>query len=134
MLHSVHAFHLPRPQVRQFYTAPTLLRSLLQLGDAFPRQANLASLRVLASAGEPMNEHAWHWFHEVGGRDVGTDGGCGMCVGTRKAARVTGLCILRPCACLLTCANISLAHPSVTRPSCPPLGPAGCRQLPLPCG
>lgn len=54
-----------RYKVRQFYTAPTLLRSLLQLGDAFPRQANLASLRVLASAGEPMNEHAWHWFHEV---------------------------------------------------------------------
>ncbi|KAG2434406.1 hypothetical protein HYH02_012418 [Chlamydomonas schloesseri] len=56
-----------RYKVRQFYTAPTLLRSLLQLGDAWPRQSDLSSLRVLASAGEPMNEHAWHWFHEVVG-------------------------------------------------------------------
>lgn len=52
-------------QVRQFYTAPTLLRSLLQLGDAWPRQSDLSSLRILASAGEPMNDHAWHWFNEV---------------------------------------------------------------------
>lgn len=51
--------------MRQFYTAPTLLRSLLQLGDAWPRQSDLSSLRLLASAGEPMNDHAWHWFHEV---------------------------------------------------------------------
>ncbi|GLC60387.1 hypothetical protein PLESTB_001606800 [Pleodorina starrii] len=54
-----------RYKVRQFYTAPTLLRSLLQLGDAWPRKSDLTSLRVLASAGEPMNEHAWHWFHEM---------------------------------------------------------------------
>ncbi|GLI67071.1 hypothetical protein VaNZ11_011266 [Volvox africanus] len=54
-----------RYKVRQFYTAPTLLRSLLQLGDAWPRQSDLSSLRILASAGEPMNEHAWHWFHEM---------------------------------------------------------------------
>ncbi|KAG2494997.1 hypothetical protein HYH03_006930 [Edaphochlamys debaryana] len=54
-----------RYKARQFYTAPTLLRSLLQLGDAWPKQSDLSSLRVLASAGEPMNEHAWHWFHET---------------------------------------------------------------------
>lgn len=52
-------------QVRQFYTAPTLLRSLLQLGDEWPQKYDRSSLRVLGSVGEPINEHAWHWFHDV---------------------------------------------------------------------
>ncbi|KXZ53705.1 hypothetical protein GPECTOR_6g622 [Gonium pectorale] len=56
-----------RYKARTFYTAPTLLRSLLQLGDAWPRQSDLSSLRILGSVGEPINEHAWHWYHEVVG-------------------------------------------------------------------
>ncbi|GAX72977.1 hypothetical protein CEUSTIGMA_g430.t1 [Chlamydomonas eustigma] len=54
-------------KVRQFYTAPTLLRSLLQHGDDWVTKYDRSSLRVLGSVGEPINEHAWHWFHEVVG-------------------------------------------------------------------
>ncbi|GFR51481.1 hypothetical protein Agub_g13891 [Astrephomene gubernaculifera] len=60
-----------RYKVRQFYTAPTVLRSLLQLGDKWPKASNLKSVRILASAGEPMNEHAWHWFNDmIGGKNA----------------------------------------------------------------
>ncbi len=53
--------------MRQFYTAPTLLRSLLQHGDEWVKKYDRSSLCVLGSVGKPINEHAWHWFHEVVG-------------------------------------------------------------------
>mmetsp|Transcript_7614 Transcript_7614/g.16508 ORF Transcript_7614/g.16508 Transcript_7614/m.16508 type:complete len:668 (-) Transcript_7614:1182-3185(-) len=58
---------IEKHKVRQFYTAPTLLRSLLQLGDEWVTRHDRSTLRVLGSVGEPINEHAWHWFHEVVG-------------------------------------------------------------------
>lgn len=54
-------------KVRQFFTAPTLIRSLLQHGDSWVLRYDRSSLRVLATCGEPINEHAWHWFNEVVG-------------------------------------------------------------------
>ena len=53
---------LSAPQVRQFYTAPTLLRSLMQTGDKWVQQHDRSSLRVLGTVGEPIGEHAWNWF------------------------------------------------------------------------
>ena len=51
-----------------FYTAPTLIRSLAQMGDSFLEGTSRASLRVLASVGEPINPAAWEWYHDkVGG-------------------------------------------------------------------
>jgi acetyl-CoA synthetase len=57
-------------KVSLFYTAPTLIRSLERLGDAWVTQHSRASLRVLGSVGEPINPAAWQWYHTVvgGGR------------------------------------------------------------------
>ena len=41
-------------QVTQFYTAPTLIRSLMQAGDQHVK-GDLSSLKVLGSVGEPIN-------------------------------------------------------------------------------
>jgi acetyl-CoA synthetase len=57
--------------VTSFYTAPTLIRSLERLGDAFVTKHSRKSLRVLGSVGEPINPAAWHWYHSVVG-----DGRC----------------------------------------------------------
>jgi hypothetical protein len=53
------------PQVKQFYTAPTAIRSLMRSGEDWVRQADRSSLRVLGSVGEPINPEAWRWYHEV---------------------------------------------------------------------
>lgn len=55
-------------QVNQFYTAPTAIRALMALGDSFVDRANLSSLKVIGSVGEPINAEAWHWYHEKVGK------------------------------------------------------------------
>ena len=45
-----------------FYTAPTLIRSLMQSGDDWVKAHDRGSLRVLGTVGEPIGEHAWNWF------------------------------------------------------------------------
>ena len=59
-----------RHKVTVFYTAPTLVRSLMAAGDDFVTKYDLSSLRLLGSVGEPINPEAWRWYHEVvgGGR------------------------------------------------------------------
>jgi acetyl-CoA synthetase len=52
-------------QVRVLYTAPTLIRSLMQHGDHFVTQHDRSSLRILGTVGEPINPHAWDWYHQV---------------------------------------------------------------------
>lgn len=52
-------------QVRVLYTAPTLIRSLMQHGDHFVSQHDRSSLRILGTVGEPINPHAWDWYHQV---------------------------------------------------------------------
>ncbi len=52
-----------RYNVSIFYTAPTAIRSLMKEGDKWPAQANLSSLRVLGTVGEPINVEAWEWYH-----------------------------------------------------------------------
>ncbi|GAA1845520.1 acetate--CoA ligase [Asanoa iriomotensis] len=46
------------------YTAPTLIRTMMKWGDEFPAAANLSSLRVLGSVGEPINPEAWMWYRK----------------------------------------------------------------------
>lgn len=55
----------PWVQVRVMYTAPTLLRSLMQYGDEWVTSHSRSSLRILGTVGEPINPHAWNWFNEV---------------------------------------------------------------------
>lgn len=48
--------------------SPTLVRSLVPLGDAPVRAHDLSSLRKFGSTGEPWNPGPWLWlFHNVGG-------------------------------------------------------------------
>ncbi len=55
--------------VTVFYTAPTVIRSLMRLGDEWPAKYKLDSLRVLGSVGEPINPEAWMWYYEKIGRN-----------------------------------------------------------------
>lgn len=49
------------PQVKQFYTAPTAIRSLMRAGELYVKEHNRDSLRILGSVGEPINPEAWRW-------------------------------------------------------------------------
>jgi len=51
-------------KVNIFYTAPTVIRSLMQVGVEWPSKYDLSSLRVLGSVGEPINPEAWMWYYE----------------------------------------------------------------------
>jgi acetyl-CoA synthetase len=54
--------------VNILYTAPTAIRSLMSFGNSFAEAYKLDSLRVLGTVGEPINEEAWHWYHEFIGK------------------------------------------------------------------
>ncbi|WP_454863979.1 acetate--CoA ligase [Pseudomonas hormoni] len=54
-------------QVNIFYTAPTAIRALMREGDDPVRATSRKSLRMLATAGEPINPEAWEWFYKVVG-------------------------------------------------------------------
>ena len=51
-------------RVNIIYTAPTAIRSLMGFGLDFVKDKDLSSLKVLGTVGEPINEEAWHWYHE----------------------------------------------------------------------
>jgi acetyl-CoA synthetase len=51
-------------KVNIIYTAPTAIRSLMGFGLDFVKDKDLSSLKVLGTVGEPINEEAWHWYHE----------------------------------------------------------------------
>ncbi|MDO6434249.1 acetate--CoA ligase [Flavitalea sp. BT771] len=51
-------------KVNILYTAPTAIRSLMGFGPDYVKSKDLSSLKVLGTVGEPINEEAWHWYHE----------------------------------------------------------------------
>ena len=57
-------------KVAQFYTAPTAIRALMAHGNDPVAKADLSSLKLLGTVGEPINPEAWNWYNEVvgGGR------------------------------------------------------------------
>ena len=55
-------------QVNIFYTAPTAIRALMSIGDELVEKADLSSVRLLGTVGEPINPEAWHWYYEVVGK------------------------------------------------------------------
>jgi acetate--CoA ligase len=57
-----------RHKVNIFYTAPTAIRALMAAGDEWVNKRKMPSLRVLGTVGEPINEEAWHWYHEKVGK------------------------------------------------------------------
>lgn len=58
-------------KVTQFYTAPTAIRALVAQGNDYVTKHDRSSLKVLGTVGEPINEEAWRWYHDVVG-----DGRC----------------------------------------------------------
>ncbi|WP_196257703.1 acetate--CoA ligase [Pelagibacterium limicola] len=56
-------------KVNIFYTAPTAIRALMGAGTEFVARADLSSLRLLGSVGEPINPEAWMWYHKHVGRE-----------------------------------------------------------------
>ena len=55
-------------KITQFYTAPTAIRALVALGDEWVTKYDLSSLKVLGTVGEPINEEAWRWYHDIVGK------------------------------------------------------------------
>ena len=55
---------IDKHQVNIFYTAPTAVRALMREDLKFVAAAQLTSLRLLGSVGEPINPEAWNWYHE----------------------------------------------------------------------
>ena len=61
---------IEQEKISILYTAPTAIRSFMKQGDHFVKKADLRSLRLLGSVGEPINPEAWKWYFDVvgGGR------------------------------------------------------------------
>ena len=56
-----------RHQLTHVGISPTLVRALVPYGDAPVKRQSLASLRILASTGEPWNPGPWNWLFETVG-------------------------------------------------------------------
>jgi acetyl-CoA synthetase len=52
-----------------FYTAPTVIRMFMRVGDEWPARYDLSSLKLLGSVGEPLNPEAFLWFNEHIGKN-----------------------------------------------------------------
>jgi len=59
---------IDRHQVSILYTAPTAIRAFIKAGDEWVERANLGSLRLLGTVGEPINPEVWLWYHEKVGK------------------------------------------------------------------
>ncbi|MEM1268219.1 MAG: acetate--CoA ligase [Pseudomonadota bacterium] len=55
-------------KVTQFYTAPTAIRALMGKGNQWVEAADLSSLKILGTVGEPINPEAWNWYNEKVGK------------------------------------------------------------------
>jgi len=56
-------------KVNIFYTAPTAIRALMGMGNEYVEKADLSSLRILGTVGEPINPEAWMWYYEQVGHE-----------------------------------------------------------------
>lgn len=66
---SRHVELIEKYGVTVYYTAPTLIRSLMTwFPEGLPRDHDLSSIRLLGSVGEAINPEAWVWFREQFGR------------------------------------------------------------------
>jgi acetyl-CoA synthetase len=56
---------IERYKVTQYYTAPTLVRSLMGwFPDGVPSTYDFSSIRVLGTVGEAVNPEAWRWLRD----------------------------------------------------------------------
>ena len=64
-----HLEIIERYRVTSYYTAPTLVRSLMGwFPDGVPQQYDLSSIRLLGTVGEAVNPEAWRWLRAQLGR------------------------------------------------------------------
>lgn len=59
---------IERYKVNIFYTAPTVIRSLMREDEEWVNKHDLSSLRLLGTVGEPINPEAWLWYHRAVGK------------------------------------------------------------------
>jgi acetyl-CoA synthetase len=52
-------------KITVLYCAPTAIRTFMKWGSEIPEKADLSSLRLLGSVGEPINPEAYVWYREV---------------------------------------------------------------------
>ncbi|WP_256669867.1 AMP-binding protein [Pseudomonas sp. OIL-1] len=57
-----------RHQATHIGVSPTLVRSLMQHGDAVAQNHDLSALKAFASTGEPWNPEPWMWLFDVVGQ------------------------------------------------------------------
>lgn len=55
---------IDKHKVNIFYTAPTVIRTLMTNPDMALGSSARASLRILGSVGEPINPGVWQWYHD----------------------------------------------------------------------
>ncbi|MCW2130971.1 acetate--CoA ligase [Arthrobacter sp. VKM Ac-2550] len=61
---------IQRYGVTSYYTAPTLVRSLMGwFPDGIPAEYDLSSIRLCGTVGEAVNPEAWRWLRTQVGRD-----------------------------------------------------------------
>ncbi|WP_201584360.1 acetate--CoA ligase [Psychrobacter sp. HII-4] len=58
---------IDKHDVTILYTAPTAVRAMMKEGDAFVRESDRSSLRLLGTVGEPINPEAWDWYYHIVG-------------------------------------------------------------------
>ena len=58
---------IDKHDVTILYTAPTAIRAMMREGDAYVRESDRSSLRLLGTVGEPINPEAWNWYYNVVG-------------------------------------------------------------------
>jgi acetyl-CoA synthetase len=99
---------IDRHQLTHLGISPTLVRSLMQHGEGPVKRQALASLRILASTGEPWNPVPWRWLFETVGGGVrpiinysgGTEISGGIVMGNP-------LLPLKPCAFSAPCPGMA---------------------------
>lgn len=55
-------------KVNIFYTAPTAIRAIAKEGNDWVKKADISTLRILGTVGEPINPEAWNWYYNLIGR------------------------------------------------------------------
>lgn len=81
-------------QVTHLGISPTLIRSIMKLGDNWAKQHDISTLRVIGSTGEPWNPEPWLWlFDKVGNRQIPIFNYSG---GTEISGGILGNVLVRP--------------------------------------
>lgn len=55
-------------KINVLYIAPTAIRALMAEGTKPTEEADLSTLRLLGTVGEPINPEAWQWYYQNYGR------------------------------------------------------------------